>query len=667
MIARKKMVCLFAATFFLFVASHAQTKPVDTITLSKVLSSFYDISQLPFYMSNTFSAQVSSYDITGGNDDGFSGKYSFIRRNADSSLVIFEVKGAGVINRIWTPTPTEDTLDFYIDGNSTPALSVKYSDLFSGKVAPFASPLCGNDLGGFYCYFPFLFNNGCRIVSRGKKMQFHQIGYRLFAPGAIVKSFSADLPVGYARALESISHLWTKTNRTFNDLRNMGLHLQPAEKLSKQIELLPGKTETVFNSIKGGRIEGIEISPAAAFEDLNKLVDIEITWDDEKTPAVYCPLADFFGYAFGKPAMQSLLLGTNADVNYCYIPMPFDKKATIRLRYRNSGTSETASPIKINSTIYYSNTKRDTEKEGRLYASWNRVATDGQPHVFIKAKGRGHYIGTVLQAQGLNPGMTYFFEGDDSTVVDGTLRMHGTGSEDYFNGGWYALTDRWDGKLSLPLHGCLDYSLPFSRTGAYRFYLSDKISFEKNIFSSIEHGPSGNHVPVDYTSLGFYYADAAPAAVVVPTNELTKVYVPDTLIMYPQLMSATIENNISVKTAWKYNTGGLSYTYTADNESRLKIMIDEIPLGKYKLLADFVRNAEGAEFSVWMGQHNLSGWLSSNALAEQVEKNIFIANLERTASRNTISIHFKTSAGKDKLVLNRLIFIKLREQGEKEG
>ncbi|MEP6728438.1 MAG: DUF2961 domain-containing protein, partial [Bacteroidota bacterium] len=264
----------------------------------------------------------------------------------------------------------------------------------------------------------------------------------------------------------------------------------------------------------------------------------------------------------------------------------------------------------------------------------------------------------VLQAQGRNPGMTYFFEGDDSTVVDGTMRMHGTGSEDYFNGGWYALSDRWDGKLSLPLSGCLDYSLPYSRTGAYRFYLSDKISFEKSIFHSIEHGPSGNKVPVDYTSLGFYYADAAPASITPPANELSKVYVPDTLIMYPQLMNTTIENNISVTTAWAYNTGGMSYTYKADNESGLKISIGEIPLGKYKLLADFVRNAEGAQFSFWQGQHNISGWLVANAPGEQIEKNFFIASLDHTASRNSLTIHFKTLPGKDKLILNRLVFIR---------
>ena len=656
-----KCLLLFAGACFVTAASaqiNGKKKHDDTIRLAHELSLLSDVSQLPRYLEKTFSAQVSSYDTTGGNDDGFSGKNSFIRRNADSSLVIFDVKGCGVINRIWTPTPTEDTLDFYFDGHQQAALSIKYSDLFSGKSVPFTAPLCGNDLGGFYCYFPILFNNGCTIVCRGKKMQFHQIQYRLYPAGSTAESFTATLSAADTTSLHKLSRLWNKTNRTYFDLKNMTEHSETAKKITKQLELLPGTSAVIFSATTGGRIEGIECGPILSFEGLDKLVDIEMSWDDDKTPAVCCPLADFYGYAFGKPAMQGLLLGTNDNSNYCYIPMPYDKKATIRLRYRKAADGTNAPALQLSTVVYYSNRKRVPQQEGRFYTAWNRVTATGLPHVLLNAKGRGHYIGTLLQAQGLRPGMTYFFEGDDSTAVDGAMRLHGTGSEDYFNGGWYALADRWAGKLSLPLHGCLDYSLPYSRTGGYRFYLSDKISFEKSIFHSIEHGPYGNQVPVDYTSLGLYYCDAAPTVFIRPTNALAKIYIPDTLIVYPQLMNVSIENNISCTTAWAYNTGGLSYTYKADDASGLKISIAEIPLGRYRLLMDFVRNAEGAEFSFWQGQHNVSGWLTANAPAEKIEENYFVAGIDHTASKNTLTIHFRTAAGKDKLILNRLIFIR---------
>ena len=35
---------------------------------------------------------------------------------------------------------------------------------------------------------------------------------------------------------------------------------------------------------------------------------------------------------------------------------------------------------------------------------------------------------------------------------------------------------------------CLDYSLPMARTGGYRFFLADKMSYEKEIYHGMEHG-----------------------------------------------------------------------------------------------------------------------------------------------------------------------------------
>ena len=105
---------------------------------------------------------------------------------------------------------------------------------------------------------------------------------------------------------------------------------------------------------------------------------------------------------------------------------------------------------------------RNTVNEGKFYSTWRREINPpkGKYYEFLDKKCKGHYVGTILIAQGLIPGMTLFFEGDDSTHIDGKMRIHGTGSEDAYNGGWYALLDRWDRGVSLPLHGCLDYSLP---------------------------------------------------------------------------------------------------------------------------------------------------------------------------------------------------------------
>ncbi len=113
---------------------------------------------------------------------------------------------------------------------------------------------------------------------------------------------------------------------------------------------------------RGGRIAGIEIGPANGFEGLEKSMDIKITWDDEKNPAVYCPVADFFGYAFGKPSMQSLLLGTRDNINYCYFPMPFDKSAKIELVYR-SIASIRQTPMKVSVHVWYTTDPRNVKRK----------------------------------------------------------------------------------------------------------------------------------------------------------------------------------------------------------------------------------------------------------------------------------------------------------------
>lgn len=653
---------LVTALFLLFMpAPFAQVAAVgntqrEAVSVSEQLRSFYDISYLPAYITHTTVAQVSTYDTTGGNNDGFNGTYSFIRRNEDSSLVLFDIKGAGVINRIWTPTPTGDTLDFYIDDSLRPSFSIKYLDLFSGKSYPFISPLCGNELGGYYSYLPIPFQTCCKIVCRARQTQFHQIQYRLYPAGTLVKRFSPTFTPEEKSALQKITNLWKKEGHAFNDFYGNTNTITK----HKTILLAPGETKTMFSINSGGRILGIRFDDPAIFEGLQKQVDIRITWDNERVPAVYCPLADFFGYAFGKASMQSLLLGTKNNQNYCYLPMPFDKSVVVELLYRKT-TSKDDRPLRITASLSYINKKRDIEREGKLYTCWNsNKLSAGEPaHVFLHAKGKGHYIGSVLLARGINAGMTYFFEGDDSTATDDVFRIHGTGSEDYFNGGWYAFPDRWSSRMSLPLHGALAYSLPFCRTGGYRFYMTDKIPFKRNIYQSIEHGPVNNNIPVSYTSLAFYYCDTPPSHFLIPSEALSNIYIPDTMLMYPQLMNFTIWDTISCKASWKYNTGGQSFSFSATDESRLKISLDEIPGGRYQLYADITNTETGCSFSVWEGQTAVSEWIATGRPGKEERQPMkYMGEITVDEFNRSLTLQFKTNPAANNLLLSRLIFVR---------
>jgi hypothetical protein len=338
--------------------------------------------------------------------------------------------------------------------------------------------------------------------------------------------------------------------------------------------------------------------------------------------------------------------------------MPFDKGVKIELCYRNGGDQK---KLNCHFGVEYSNEKRNPEKEGKLYTCWrmNKFGEEKSLHVMLDTKGKGHYIATLLQAQGKRPGMTTFFEGDDSTAVDGEGVIHGTGSEDYFNGGWYACPDRWDTRKGFPMHGALDYSLPFSRTGGYRFFLADKISFDREIFQSIEHGTSAYGLPVDYTSLSFYYCSRSPSEVQQPTHELSTVYMADTLMLYPQLMEYTVWGSINLESVGtNYHTGGNSCRYTVTNESRLKISLAGVPSADYQLYGDFTKSPTGCKFKVWQGQREVSDWIEGFAHFNAREEMMPFCKVHVGGQDQSLTLTFKVGSETNQLFLNRLILVK---------
>jgi hypothetical protein len=253
--------------------------------------------------------------------------------------------------------------------------------------------------------------------------------------------------------------------------------------------------------------------------------------------------------------------------------------------------------------------------------------------------------------------MTGFFEGDDSTVVDGVLNMHGTGSEDYFNGGWYAMMDRWDGPFSLPLSGALDYSLPLSRTGGYRLFLTDKIPFSKSIHHSIEHGPERNAAPGTYTSVAYYYSNTPARNTVTPTLEETRVTMPDTLILYPQLLTFNTSGDINLQRRWLYNTGGESIVFTAAGEAGVRVHMPEVPDGDYRVLLDYAQLPEGCSFSLWQRQTPLSAWMDAYASDTARVEHQYLSDVTLTPLNHTLTLRFKAEGVKKQFFLNRIILV----------
>jgi hypothetical protein len=565
--------------------------------------------------------------------------------------VLADLKGPGVINRIWTPTPTADTVQFYFDGERTPRISIPFIDLFSGKVFPFVAPLCGNEVGGYYCYIPIRYEKSCRIVYRGEKIQFHQIQSRPYPAKSPVRSFTADWPEEETEALNRACAFWNREISPVDRLKKDGIEVKEE---TKQFFLSPGESVPFFTRTEGGRIVGIEIDGGTALEGANKDLLLRATWDKDGKPAICSPAADFFGYAFGKPSMRSILAGSDGGINYCYLPMPFEEKATLEMIYEKRNSSQPK--VELKTKVYYVSTPRNPETEGRLYSIWRREINpeERKPYLIAEMEDRGHYVGTLHQAQGLRPGMTLFFEGDDSTYIDGKMRMHGTGSEDYYNGGWYALLDRWDRGVSLPVHGSLDYSLPMCRTGGYRFFLADKLSFEHAFLHTIEHGPEHNLFPVDYTTVAFYYGTKPPGDGVPsrPAEELRTVRHPSSHVFFPQLMNLSLGWDTQLENRGRLvaSTGG---------EGVVRIMLDDIPEGNYKISLSCFHTPDGGDFSLWNRQQMIRDWTSANAPKEKRLEKQDLGVIRVTRQTNSVSIRIRKNGAGNKFHFENLYLEKL--------
>ena len=450
---------------------------------------------------------VSSYDRTGGNDDGFSGKYSFVSQEPEG-LVLANLKGPGVIYRLWTPTPSDEVLEFLFDGETTPRITLKFRELFLGEHASFPRPLVGFGAGGFYSYVPIPFAQACKVRMRAQRVQFYQINYALYPSSTPIQTFRANPSADDLEQRRQACQLFAASGKDIS-----AQVTPPGVKASRSqaaVRIQPGQTHTVFKTRKPGRLVGLRLAPAEALAGKARSLLLRVSFDGA-APAIHCPAGDFFGYAWGQPAMRSLLAGVQDGVAYCYFPMPFDRSATIEL------ASEGPTPIDLRVEVLHAPVPRSA-REGKFYAIWRREnpTAAATPFTFVETSGRGHLVGTALQAQGFESGKTLFFEGDDQTTLDGELAIHGTGSEDYFNGGWYDVPDRWEKLLSFPLSGCLGYAKHLGRTGGYRLMIGDKYPYTQSLRHVIEHAGEKNSIPTDYCSVTYLYAERPPTPPIEP-------------------------------------------------------------------------------------------------------------------------------------------------------
>jgi hypothetical protein len=487
--------------------------------------------------------QASGYDRGGG----FFDSGNFLRIEPDRRYVLMEAEGPGCIDRMWFTYKSDigkepyDLL-LYIDDPNKPLITVDpvrknlsspgvagyakaggfpvrkanslsnsaffsngadLDELFLDKRSPFITPLaglCGSAIHpGRFCYVPIGFQRYCKVVlvprgtldqyqyrinSAGQKIPhiYYQITYRKFEPGTPVKAFRWDIDKQESQSLSKIKSLWQNAgNSPWGELKDLKQNV-----IGMNIE--PDKSNLLFDITGAGTIYGLEFR----LENPENLW-LSISWDGAADADVFVPIGPFFGCAIsGKPKqdVRGFWMGYAKGRYYFYLPMPFRERAKISIVSKNNKV------VPISAILQYQNYK-PSDSDGLFCAHRYDYQSPaiGKDYTVLDVKGKGHFVGLVMD----NPGN---MEGDDRFFVDGEENpsIHGTGTEDFFNFAWGLGHTN-----SFSLHGITIQGSPI----CYRFHLPAGVPFQKSLHISWEHGHDIDKGPNlhqgRYSGIVFYY------------------------------------------------------------------------------------------------------------------------------------------------------------------
>jgi len=265
---------------------------------------------------------------------------------------------------------------------------------------------------------------------------------------------------------------------------------------------IPKGGEQVLGDFKGpGKVTYFYITDDTRGNWYQGLV-LKVFWDDEVTPSIQAPLSDFFGAIAGQTMdYQSALMQINHACYMCYLPMPFSTRA--RFVLANDGDRDYSQAVAYG--IDYETVPAREAEKSRLHCVWRRSnpVKDGL-HTILDVKGRGHYVGSVLQVRSRYAG--WFGEGDTIFHPDGETVTHSPGTEDEYGACWEG--PGW-GIFSYLYCGHI-----LNRDGVnrmYRWYVANPARFQKSMEVEIQnHHDNGRPTTSDaddYTSVAFWYQE----------------------------------------------------------------------------------------------------------------------------------------------------------------
>ena len=275
--------------------------------------------------------------------------------------------------------------------------------------------------------------------------------------------------------------------------RNVNNASWAARDLGKTLKVNPfitinsGETVTIAEMEGPGAIQHIWMTPTGVW----RWTIIRIYWDDETTPSVECPIADFFCMGWNEyTPLVSLPVCVNPGSAFnCYWQMPFRKKCKITMENVND-----KDPMNLYYQIDYTLTEVPDDA-AYFHAQFRRTPYNETSDftVIDGIKGKGQYVGIYLAWGVHNNG--WWGEGEIKFFIDDDKQyptICGTGTEDYFCGSYNFDRNGRFIEFCTPYAGLCQVIRPDGtyrsqeRFGMYRWHIMDPVRFEKNLRVTIQ-------------------------------------------------------------------------------------------------------------------------------------------------------------------------------------
>ncbi len=345
---------------------------------------------------------------------------------------------------------------------------------------------------------------------------YYHINYTTYPKGTKVLPFTRELSDEQKADLAQVLEVW----------KNEGTCPVKPEagdgKMVRSVTVGGGRTVTLAELPGSGYIYSLKMKLSSADKRAYRRTIIKMYWDGEKKPSVWAPFGDFFGSGFGHVEFNTLPVGMGKgsgggrtvnppakpvgieptvnigeDESYCYWVMPFAKGARIEIE------NGSRLPVDVRCRINWRPVGGLDRNAGRFCAQWrNETGTKDKLVELLDVKGAGKFVGLIMSMQGLAE--ISYLEGNEQYFIDGEQEpsMIGTGTEDFFNGGWYYNR----GVFDRPLHGLTEKEKTLAgRTSQYRFQVPDAVTFRKSFKLLIEHGTNNIHLDDDYATMTYFY------------------------------------------------------------------------------------------------------------------------------------------------------------------